>query len=86
VMFDKSLYDDADPELVAAATAAGAELERGVGTLTVGHARDDPGGAALAAWSLVHGFSLLWLNDAVDTKGDPIATVERLSAMLFDEG
>jgi hypothetical protein len=34
----------------------------------------------------VHGFSLLWLNDAVDTKGDPIATVERLSAMLFDEG
>jgi len=86
VMFDKSLYDDADPELVAAATAAGAELERGVGTLTDGHARDDPGGAALAAWSLVHGFSLLWLNDAVDTKGDPIATVERLSAMLFDEG
>jgi AcrR family transcriptional regulator len=86
VMFDKSLYDDADAELVAAAAAAGAELERGVGTLTDRHARDDPDGAALAAWSLVHGFSLLWLNDAVDTLGDPIATVERISTILFDEG
>jgi AcrR family transcriptional regulator len=84
VMFDKSLYDDADPELVAAATAAGAELNRGVGTLVDEHARDDPEGAALAAWSLVHGFSLLWLNKAVDTTGDPVATVERLAAILFD--
>jgi AcrR family transcriptional regulator len=83
VMFDKSLYDDADPELIAAAAAAGAELNRGVGTLTDEHARDDPEGAALAAWSLVHGFSLLWLNDAVDTAGDPVATVERLAGILF---
>ena len=67
VMFDKSLYDDADPGLVAAAAAAGAELSRGVGTLDDAHARADPEGAALAAWSLVHGFSLLWLNDAVDS-------------------
>jgi AcrR family transcriptional regulator len=85
VMFDKSLYDDADPELVAAATAAGAELNRGVGTLVDEHARDDPEGAALAAWSLVHGFSLLWLNKAVDTTGDPVATVERLAGILFDD-
>jgi AcrR family transcriptional regulator len=84
VMFDKSLYDDGDPELVAAAMAAGAELNRGVGTLADGHAREDPEGAALAAWSLVHGFSLLWLNKAVDTTGDPVATVERLAAILFD--
>jgi AcrR family transcriptional regulator len=86
VMFDKSLYDDADPDLVAASAAAGAELDRGVGTLTDRHATDDPEGAALAAWSLVHGFSLLWLNRAVDATGDPIATVERLAGILFDEG
>ena len=69
VMFDKSLYDDTDPELIAAAVAAGAELNQGVGTLGDPHAKTDPESAALAAWSLVHGFSLLWLNDAVDTVG-----------------
>lgn len=87
VMFDKSLYDERDPDVVAAAAAAGAELDRGVGTLTDPHATADPAGAALAAWSLVHGFAQLWLNDAIDkrqTTGDPIATVERLAAILFD--
>lgn len=84
VMFDKSLYDDTDPDLLAAASAAGAELNRGVGTLVDPKAKADPAGAALAAWSLVHGFSLLWLNDAIDTAGDPVATVERLAAILFD--
>ncbi|MEW2478289.1 WHG domain-containing protein [Mycobacterium sp. NPDC049093] len=84
VMFDKSLYDDTDPELVAASSAAGAELSRGVGTLADPKAAADPEGAALAAWSLVHGFSMLWLNDAIDTGGDPIAKVESLAAILFD--
>lgn len=85
VMFDKSLYDDTDPDLVAASSAAGAELNRGVGTLADPKAVDDPAGAALAAWSLVHGFSMLWLNDAIDTGGDPIAQVQRLATILFDE-
>ncbi|OMB97162.1 TetR family transcriptional regulator [Mycobacterium sp. NS-7484] len=85
VMFDKSLYDDTDPDLVAASSAAGAELNRGVGTLADPKAVDDPVGAALAAWSLVHGFSMLWLNDAIDTGGDPIAQVQRLATILFDE-
>jgi AcrR family transcriptional regulator len=87
VMFDRSLYDDADPDLVAAETAAAAELNRGVGTLSDPHAKADPGGAALAAWSLVHGFSLLWVNDAIKgeaAEGDPIATIDRLALMLFD--
>jgi AcrR family transcriptional regulator len=84
VMFDKSLYDDTDADLVAAATAAGAELSHGVGTLDDAHAKADREGAALAAWSLVHGFSLLWLNDAVDRTGDTIATIERLAQMLFE--
>jgi uncharacterized protein YhhL (DUF1145 family) len=46
-------------------------------------AKDDPQAAALAAWSLVHGFSLLWLNGAVDTAVDPMATVQRVAGMLF---
>jgi AcrR family transcriptional regulator len=84
VMFDKSLYDAADPELAAAEAAAGEELSRGVGSLEDAHARDDPKTAALAAWSLVHGFSLLWANGAVDTEANPLETVERIARMLFD--
>ena len=83
VMFDKSLYDVADPDLVTAETAAGAELVVGVGTLDDPRAKDDPQAAALAAWSLAHGFSLLWLNKAIDDGTDPIATVHRVAGMLF---
>jgi AcrR family transcriptional regulator len=84
VMFDSSLVDPDDPELVAAQNAAGAELAHGVSTLKDPRAKTDPEGAALAAWSLVHGFSMLWLNKAIDTDGDPIAAVERIAQMLFD--
>jgi AcrR family transcriptional regulator len=83
VMFDKSLYNATDPDLVAAETAAGAELAAGVGTLDDARAKDDPQAAALAAWSLVHGFSQLWLNKAIDNDTDPIATVHRVAGMLF---
>jgi AcrR family transcriptional regulator len=86
VMFDRSLVDPDDPELIAAEDAAGAELAQGVGTLDDPRAKDDPQAAALAAWSLVHGFSLLWLNKAIDTDADPIATVDRVAGMLFKTG
>lgn len=86
VMFDKSLFDPSDSELTAAQAAAGAELARGVRTLADPHAVADPGGAELAAWSLVHGFFMLWLNDVVSpqVKADPMASVERIATMLFD--
>lgn len=83
VMFDKSLYDASDQALVEAETAAGAELATGVGTLDDPRAKNDPQAAALAAWSLVHGFSLLWLNKAIDDGADPMATVHRVAGMLF---
>ncbi|RDH78802.1 TetR/AcrR family transcriptional regulator [Mycolicibacterium moriokaense] len=83
VMFDKSLYDASDPDLVAAESAAGTELAAGVGTLDDPRAKADPQAAALAAWSLVHGFSLLWLNKAIDDGSDPMATVHRVAGMLF---
>jgi len=84
VMFDRSLINPDDPELVAAEAAAGDELATGVGTLDDPRAKADPQGAALAAWSLVHGFAMLWLNEAIDTGADPIATVERVAGMLYD--
>ncbi|ORJ55644.1 TetR/AcrR family transcriptional regulator [Mycobacterium simiae] len=87
VMFDGSLLDSANAELAEAQAAAGAELSRGVDTLNDPQARADPAAAQLAAWSLVHGFSTLWLNDAVnaDVKAtDPLETVLRIATMLFE--
>ena len=86
VMFDKSLYDATDPDLASAERAAGAELSAGVGTLDDPRAKEDPEAAALAAWSLVHGFSLLWLNEAIDSDADPMAMVHRVAGMLFKSG
>jgi AcrR family transcriptional regulator len=83
VMFDRSLVDPENSELIAAVGAAGAELARGVGTLDDRRATEDPQAAALAAWSLVHGFSLLWLNQAIDNNTDPMQTVHRVAGMLF---
>jgi AcrR family transcriptional regulator len=87
VMFNKSLLDVSDAGLAAAEAAAGAELSRGVATLRDPNAQADPAGARLAAWSLVHGFSTLWLNDAMDTtvrQTDPMDSVMRIATMLFD--
>jgi AcrR family transcriptional regulator len=87
VMFDRSLVNPSDHELTAARAAAGEELSRGVATLVDPHAKADPPGAELAAWSLVHGFAMLWLNRAVPTDvaaADPTVTVERIARILFD--
>lgn len=83
VMFDRSLVDSTDAHLAAAEAAAGAELARGVRTLSDERAQADPDGAALAAWSLVHGFAMLRLNSVIDTAADPVAEVERIALMLF---
>ena len=42
VMFDRSLVDPENAELIAAQDAAGAELARGVGTLDDARAKEDP--------------------------------------------
>jgi AcrR family transcriptional regulator len=85
VMFDRSLVDPDNAELVAAQAAAGAELAAGVLTLDDPRAKEDPQSAGLAAWSLVHGFAMLWLNEAIDTSADPVATAQRVARMLFSE-
>jgi AcrR family transcriptional regulator len=87
VMFDASLLKGDDPQLVAAQTAAGAELARGVATLTSAKAKNNPADAELAAWSMVHGFSMLWLNNAFTpdvAQADPLELAERIGRMLFD--
>ena len=87
VMFNRSLLDGSDADLAAAEAAAGVELSRGVATLRDPGAQADPAGAQLAAWSLVHGFSTLWLNDAVNDavrQADPMDTVRRIATMLFE--
>ncbi|MBW0016760.1 MAG: TetR/AcrR family transcriptional regulator [Mycobacterium sp.] len=87
VMFNRSLLDPSDAELAAAEAASSAELARGVATLRDPNARADPAGAQLAAWSLVHGFSTLWLNDAVNDQvrqADPKETVMRIAKLLFE--
>ncbi len=87
VMFNRALLDVTDAALAAAEAAAGAELARGVSTLRDPNAVSDPAGAQLAAWSLVHGFATLWLNDAVNAEvrqGDPAQTVLRIATMLFE--
>ncbi|WP_422744642.1 TetR/AcrR family transcriptional regulator [Mycobacterium sp. WMMD1722] len=85
VMFDRSLVDSADPALVEAESAARTELSRGVATLTDARAQSDPDGAALAAWSLVHGFVMLRLNHVIPTTDDPVDEVARVAKMLFGE-
>ena len=52
-------------------------------TLDDPRAKDDPEAAGLAAWSLVHGFAMLWLNEAIDTDADAVATMQRMAQMLF---
>lgn len=87
VMFDKSLLNPSDAKFMAAEAATAAELSRGVATLADTAAQADPAGAELAAWSLVHGFATLWLNDAIAAgvkAADPMDTVERIARLLFD--
>lgn len=88
VMFDKSLLDGDDQDLRAAEAAAGTELARGVASLDDPKAQADPATAELAAWSLVHGFSTLWLNGAFNpdtATQNPMDVVERIGQMLFDD-
>ncbi|OBH87718.1 MULTISPECIES: TetR/AcrR family transcriptional regulator [unclassified Mycobacterium] len=86
VMFDKSLLDASNAELIAAEAGAGAELARGVARLEDPDAQADPTGAQLAAWSLVHGFATLWINGAVSDQvraADPADAVRRITTMVF---
>lgn len=74
VMFDSDLLNPDDPDLAAARTATREQLRAGVAGL--------PDTAALAAWSLAHGFATLRLDGNVPGD-DPAELFRRLTAMMF---
>ncbi|MFI7102891.1 TetR/AcrR family transcriptional regulator [Streptomyces sp. NPDC050161] len=63
VMFRPELYHPDDPAVSAARDRARDVLAQGARTLTTDKAQERT--AALAAWSLVHGLSTLWLSGAL---------------------
>jgi AcrR family transcriptional regulator len=62
VMFRPDLYRDDDPALIAARDASFAVLLHAVETGLKRRTAHDALGTALAAWSVAHGFAVLWLN------------------------
>jgi AcrR family transcriptional regulator len=85
VMFRPDLYRSDDREVLAARERASNALSGGIDTLPSGRAGPDARIAGIAAWSLVHGFAILWLNGALPPElGDDPETVARsVAAMLF---
>ena len=73
VMFSPAIYNRADPVLVEARDRSEAVLYRSAEELP--DAAADPGAvrdAALAAWSIAHGFATLWLSGSLpDLGGSP---------------
>ncbi|WP_436491806.1 TetR/AcrR family transcriptional regulator [Actinokineospora sp. HUAS TT18] len=81
VMFRPDLYHPDDADVVAARERATAELNRGVDTVAGGH---DPGLAAVAAWSLVHGFATLWITGGMSkVDRDPEEMTRAIARVLF---
>lgn len=88
VMFRPELYDASRADLVQARAAATEALTQGIEALPPEQVGPDPGIAAIAAWSLVHGFADLWLGGALGTKtdGDLADQARAVARFLFDKG
>lgn len=84
VMFQPALYRADDPALMAARARARGALEAGLRGLPSPPA--DAGYAAVAAWSIVHGFATLWLGGVLpsDLGEDPAAAARHVIRLLFD--
>lgn len=85
VMFQPELYRTNDPDLIAAKTRAGESLYRGVAPFTASEPGPAPQDAAIAAWSLVHGFATLWLSDNLPSglPADPRQAARSVASVLF---
>jgi AcrR family transcriptional regulator len=85
VMFRPELYRADDPELIAAKARAGESLYRGAAPFAASESGADSQEAALAAWSLVHGFATLWLsgNLPAGLPADPGQAARGLASALF---
>jgi AcrR family transcriptional regulator len=85
VMYRPHLLHANDPDLIAAQAAASQPL-----VIAMKHLGDldptiEPATAAIAAWSIVHGFATLWLNGDLQSieGGDPEAAIRAAAAYLF---
>lgn len=83
VMFEPTLIDPQDAALRDAESRASEALRAGVATLTPSQRGSDPDTAALAAWSLVHGFVTLWGSGAARSGDDPLDLTSKLAYTLF---
>ncbi|WP_433462145.1 TetR/AcrR family transcriptional regulator [Spirillospora sp. CA-128828] len=85
VMFTPALYRGDDPGLSAARARAGRVLAEGVRDVSAGRPEDGRT-AAIAAWSIVHGFSHLWLSGALPPAlgDDPVAAAGPVIRLLFE--
>lgn len=88
VMFHPDLYEASRADVVQARAAAAEALTRGISTLPPDVVGPDPKVAALAAWSLVHGFADLWLAGAFaeGDGGDLTESARAVARFLFDKG
>jgi AcrR family transcriptional regulator len=85
VMFRPDLYRPDDAAVQAARQRSADALYGGAGSLTAAQRGPDVRLAGVAAWSLVHGFATLWLNDALrgGLGDDPEAAARAVAAVLF---
>ena len=85
VMFQPELYRADDPKLTAAKERAGESLYQGAAPFAAPGPGPQPREAALAAWSLVHGFATLWLsgNLPAGVPEDPRDAARAVAAVLF---
>jgi AcrR family transcriptional regulator len=88
VMYRPHLLHTEDPELIGAQAAASRPLFVAMDRLAQLDSSIEPATAAIAAWSIVHGFATLWLNgDLPPTEGrDPEAAIRGAAAYLFRPG
>lgn len=85
VMFRPELYRADDPEVRAAEQRTDAALAAGIAALPDRRTGSDARIAGVAAWSLVHGFAMLWLGGALPPElgDDPEIAARAVAGVLF---
>ncbi|MFY1824896.1 TetR/AcrR family transcriptional regulator [Myxococcus fulvus] len=85
VMNRPDLYHPKEPALVAAQARAEAALHDGLGALAKRRLGPDARLGALAAWSIVHGFAVLYINGMVPEElgEDPDAIARAVAGLLL---
>jgi AcrR family transcriptional regulator len=85
VVYRPDLYHADDPRLLEVQRRTSETFQAGLATLTPEQTGPDLAIAAVAAWSLVHGFALLWLNQLLqpDVGDDPELVARAVASLLF---